>query len=143
MILSMKGKIPDKQIIRYVIVGTWNTFFGYAVYAFFTYMLTGLVPHAYIFASVIANVISITVAYIGHKFFVFKTKGNYLREYMKFYAVYGVAVIVNITLLPFVVAAVSYVTNQEKYSPYIAGIILTSITVICSFFGHKNFSFRS
>ncbi|MDO8682985.1 MAG: GtrA family protein [Armatimonadota bacterium] len=135
------GKYCNRQFIRYLIVGAWNTLFGYGVYALFTWILTDKIPYAYMAASVIGTVVSITNAYVGYKLFVFKTKGNYLREYLRFYVVYGAAALVNLSLLPIAVYLFGHIVS--KYSaPYVAGASLMSLTIVFSFFGHRNFSFK-
>ncbi len=136
-------RIPEGQFIRYLLVGAWNTFFGYALYAGLNYVLTDVIPYAYMAASVISNIIAITVAYLGYKVFVFRTRGNILREYLRCYAVYGAAAAMNLILLPVLVTGLNFIITQRVYAPYIAGAILTAVTVLASFFGHRNFSFKS
>ena len=147
------------QFIRYLIAGAWNTLFGYGAYAIATYLLTGRVPYAYMVASCISTVFAITNAYIGYKFFVFKTKGNYLKEYLRFYVVYGTAGLINLALLPFLVVAVRRFFGVRSIflfwighhalsltaasAPYLAGAVLTFGTVIISFVGHRQFSFKA
>lgn len=133
--------IPKRQIVRYLLVGAGNTFFGYTMFAVLVYILSDLIIYGYIVAAIISNIFAITVAYIGYKCFVFKTAGNYLREYLRFYTVYGVAAGVNLVLLPVFVTALNLTSIPKGYSPYVAGALLTVITVILSFFGHRNFSF--
>jgi putative flippase GtrA len=133
---------PSGQFIRYVAVGCWNTLFGYCTYAALTYFLTGRLPLPYMFAAVLANVVNITVAYIGYKFIVFRTKGNYIREYLKCYVVYGASSLVGLALLPMLVYLLNLFVNEKVYVPYIAGAILTAGTVFFSFFGHREFSFK-
>jgi len=71
------------QFGRYLLVGAWNTLFGYGSFAFFTAILSPVIPHSYIVASVIASLLNISVSYLGYKWFVFKTKGNYVREWIR------------------------------------------------------------
>jgi len=111
---------PLDQVARYLIVGVWNTLFGYGLFALFTYLLTGIVPFAYMLASVLSNVIAITAAYLGYKWFVFKTKGNYLREYLRCYLVYGAAFLITLALLPVLVFLLDRVV-APRTAPYIAG----------------------
>src|ERR1035437_8903670 len=75
--------IPPGQFGRYLLVGTWNTLFGYGTFALFTAVLNPFVPHSYILASLLSSLLNITVAYLGYKWFVFKTRGHYLREWMR------------------------------------------------------------
>jgi putative flippase GtrA len=120
----------------------WNTVFGYATYAFLTALLTPRLPGAYIPASVIASVLNITVAFLGYKWFIFKTKGNYLREWVRCVLVYSGGIIVGIILLPVLVYGLRHSTSDDA-APYVAGAVLTGLNVVVGFLGHKTFSFQS
>jgi putative flippase GtrA len=135
------SSIPSGQIVRYLLVGAWNTLFGYGVYAFLTYVLTPLIPCAYMAAGLLGSVIAITVSFLGYKIFVFQTKGNYLKEYLRCYVVYGTSTVVNLALLPVLVAGLNLCVEPQVYSPYIAGAILTVGTVVVSFIGHQQYTF--
>jgi putative flippase GtrA len=129
--------------VRYLLVGLWNTAFGYAAFALFTKLLDRLVPHSYLAGSVLSNLLSITVAFLGYKWFVFKTKGNYLKEWCRCVGVYSGAIVLGLVLLPVLVFTIRHQFGYQHEAPYIAGALLTGITVIFSFFGHKHISFRS
>jgi len=135
--------IPPSQFGRYLLVGAWNTLFGYGSFAFFTAILSPMIPHSYIPASVIASLLNITVSYLGYKWFVFKTKGNYLREWMRCVAVYSGGILFGVLTLPVLVLVIRRNTRFVAQAPYIAGAILTAFMVVYSFWGHKKFSFRS
>ncbi len=137
----LKEVFPAGQTLRYLLVGTWNTFFGYALFAAFTYLLTGLIPYAFLLASLLANVVAVTVAFLGYKWFVFRTRGNYLREYLRCWTVYGTATIAGLAAVPLVVAALNWLTGPHAYVPYLAGALLTALSVSASFLGHRHFSF--
>ena len=130
------------QIIRYLLVGGWNTAFGYGAFAVLNYLLTGVIPYPYMVANVLANVVSITVAYFGYKFLVFKTKGNYWREYLRTYLVYGASCLASLAMLPVAVVLVGLVVPNRALVPYIAQAIILPVIVASSYFGHKKFSFR-
>ena len=132
---------PPGQFGRYLAVGVCNTVFGYATYAALTALLTPHVAYAYIWASLIASVFSITFAFFNYKWFVFRTKGNYLREWSRCVVVYGGAMLVSTAVLPLTVYLLRHFTPADKSAPYIAGAIQLGGTVIASFLGHKNFSF--
>jgi uncharacterized membrane protein YfcA len=44
--------------------------------------------------------------------------------------------------LPILVPILRHFLHKSELAPYIAGAILTGVTVLFSFFGHKKFSFR-
>ena len=143
LIGKLTSHIPPAQFSRYLLVGLWNTAFGYGTYAGLTALLTPHLAHAYIIASLVANLLSITSAFLAYKWFVFKTHGNYLREWMRCVAVYGGAALIGTLLLPIVVFALHHFTRFNSSAPYIAGAALTGLSVLASFLGHKNFSFAS
>jgi len=122
-----------KQKIAYLIVGAWNTVFGFlsfmCLYLFFFKHIH------YLIILIVSNILSITNAYLCYKYLVFKTKGNYLREYIRFYFIYGFAFCINILLLPVFVEIM-------HFTPVYAQGILVVFTVIISYTGHKNISFK-
>ncbi len=133
---------PPGQFARYLMVGLWNTVFGYSVYALFTALLMPRLRFGYIVASVLSNLLSITMAYLGYKFFVFKTQGNYLVEWLRCILVYGSGVLPGLVALPLLVEGLQHGLHLQRSAPYIAGAMVMGTTVIYSFFGHKHFSFR-
>lgn len=135
--------IPPGQFGRYLLVGSWNTLFGYGTFALFTALLNPVVRYSYIWASLFSSLLNITVAFLGYKWFVFKTKGNYLREWARCVAVYGGGIIFGLIALPVVVTIIRRNTRLFTEAPYIAGALLTILVVFYSFLGHKKFSFRT
>jgi len=135
--------IPPGQFGRYLLVGAWNTLFGYGTFALFTAVLNPVVPHSYIFASLLSSLLNITVAYLGYKWFVFKTRGNYLREWMRCVAVYSSGIVLGLIALPVLVFMIRRNTRFFAEAPYIAGALLMVVVVFFTFFGHKKFSFRT
>jgi putative flippase GtrA len=139
---SLTRHVPPGQFGRYLLVGAWNTLFGYGTFAPFTAVLNPIVPHSYIWASLLSSLLNITVAYFGYKWFVFKTKGNYLREWMRCVAVYSGGIIFALLALPALVVLIRHNTRFFAQAPYIAGAFLMVVVVVYNFFGHKKFSFR-
>ena len=134
--------IPPHQLGRYLLVGVWNTAFAYTTFALFTALLDRYMPASYLAGSALSAILNITVSFLGHKWFVFKTKGNYLREWWRCMMVYGGTIALGLVLLPPTVFAVTYVTDNPRTAPYIAGALLMVVQIILNFLGHKNFSFR-
>ena len=67
-----------QQIVRYLIAGGFNTVFGYGLFAVFNWLFSRRIPYSYLLASLLSNLIAITVAFLAYKWFVFRTRGNYL-----------------------------------------------------------------
>jgi putative flippase GtrA len=140
---AILSHIPPGQFGRYLLVGAWNTLFGYGAFAAFTALLNPHMKYGYLVASALASPLSITQAFLLYKWFVFKTNGNYLREWARCVAVYGSSILLNLLLLPILVAVIVHTTRYARQAPYIAGALLAGFGVIYSFVGHKKFSFRA
>ena len=128
--------------MRYLLVGGFNTVFGYGLFAFLNWWFTGLGSYGYLYASILASLISITVAFLGYKWFVFRTRGNYLIEWIRCVGVYGSSMLIGLAGLSVLVPILRKSLHRPELAPYIAGAIMTAVTVIISFLGHKNISFR-
>jgi putative flippase GtrA len=134
--------IPPGQLGRYLLIGGWNTLFGYGTFALFTALLAPAGRQSYILAVIPSTLINITVSFFGYKWFVFKTKGNYFREWCRCVAVYSGSIVLSMVLLPILVFIIRHRFGYENQAPYIAGALLGVITIAFSFFGHKHISFR-
>jgi putative flippase GtrA len=140
---TLTKHIPPGQLGRYLVVGMWNTAFGYGTFALFTAILEPYMPASYMAASLLSSLLNITVSFLGYKWFVFKTKGNYLREWSRCLMVYSGAILLGLALLPPTVFLVSRLTGNPRAAPYIAGALLLGMQVILGFLGHKEFSFKA
>ena len=92
------NQFPGGQFLRYLVVGGFNTLFGYCTFVLTLALLGTSVPARFLYltaplASVISTPLNITVAYFGYKLFVFRTRGNHLVEWLKCFAVYGTGMI--------------------------------------------------
>jgi putative flippase GtrA len=130
------------QFVRYIVVGGFNAIFGYGLYALLTWSFRGLGSYNYMYAAVLANVTAISAAFLGYKWFVFRTRGNYLIEWIRCFGVYGTSMLISLAGLPILVAILRHVLHRPEQAPYVAGAMLMAVTVLFSFFGHRNFSFR-
>jgi putative flippase GtrA len=128
--------------MRYLLVGGFNTAFGYSLFALLNWLFAGLGSFSYMYAAVLANLIAITVAFLGYKWFVFRTRGNYLTEWVRCVGVYGSSMAIGLVGLPILVPVLRAHFQHPERAPYIAAAVLTVITIAFSFFGHKGFSFR-
>lgn len=124
--------LKDKRV-RYLLAGGWNTLFGYCVGVLFYYLL-----HNYLHTLVIivlANILNISMSFLTYKIFVFKTRGNWLSEYVRCYVVYGNIAIVGMLLI--------WVMVDFFMVPFwIAQALILLITVIISYVAHARFTFK-
>ena len=125
--------LRHRQFVRYLLVGGWNTVFGMAVYAGL-YRWLGEHVH-YLVLLVPANILAVTNAYVCYKLFVFKTRGNILREYCRCYAVYG-GIMLAAALLMFVLV------DWLGMPPAAANCVCVALTTVVSYLAHRGFSFK-
>ena len=130
------------QVVRYLLVGGFNTCFGYALFVAFNYLFRSLGVYGSEIASLLGNVIAITVAFLGYKWFVFRTHGNYLREWLRCLSVYGSSMLFALVMLPPLILLLRRWYGHSQMASNVAAAILTVVTVAASYFGHKHFSFR-
>ncbi len=118
--------------IRYLVAGIWNTLFGYSVsvalyYAFIEYLNLILII-------IISNILTITMSFLTHKCFVFRTKGQWWTEYIRSYLVYGSTALFGIVLL--------WISVDYLGVPFwLAQGFVMMLAVIASYLGHKHFTF--
>jgi putative flippase GtrA len=124
----------NSQPIRFLFAGGWNTAFSYISLAFLYYLFSSTIH--YMVIMVFATIVNITNAYICHKLFVFKTKGNIIKEYFRYYLVYSVPIGVGFVFFPVCIEVL-------KMNFYVTQALLTFFTVVISYFGHKKVSFRT
>jgi putative flippase GtrA len=169
---------PGGQFARYVCVGVFNTLFGYINFALILALLNTAVPIRFLYltvvlASILSVPLNISVAYLSYKFFVFRTKGNYLGEWFKCFAVYGTGMIPGLVVVSALtrflqllihghaaslhiflnvvelhlsgrpLAFLQHIATGKAMAGYIAGALLMGTTTIYGFVGHKTFTFRS
>lgn len=94
-------------------------------------------------ATVLATIINVTVSFLGYKWFVFRTHGNYLREYRRSLLVYLPSLALNAVAIAPLTSLLRLSPHLKTQAPYVAGALLAGFTVITSFFGHKHISFKT
>ena len=133
--------LNHQKKIRFLLVGVWNTIFGYLVFVGLDYLFNLFCSPryvAYMSAAVLANIIAILNAYIFHKFVTFRSPLRGLAmipEFVRFFSMYLFSFFLGLVLLPVFV-------ELFHLDPKIAGALLIPITVIISYLGHSRFSFR-
>lgn len=129
------------QFLRYLLVGGFNTVFGYGLFALLNWLLRR-VPAGYLLATFFSSLIAITVAFLGYKWFVFRTKGHYLREWLRCVGVYGTSMAISLVGMAVLVPLLRRHMERPEAASYLAAALMLTVTVIFSFVGHKTISFR-
>lgn len=129
MILKIWFKLPEK--LRFLLVGGWNTLFSI--------ILFGVVLHLigdYKITLLLNHIISVFHSFVNLRFFVFRSKGHFLHEYIRVNIVYFVYFVLNFCML---FACVEIF----KFHALISQIIITCILVIVSYLANKHFTFKN
>lgn len=121
-----------REQILFVVVGGWNTLFGYGVWATLQLLIGGQVHYLVVVA--LAWPIAVLNAYLGYRTFVFNSEAPILQELPRFSAVYLATLLVNLALLPIALAAI-------PLNIYVIQALFTTAVVVASYLGHRYFSF--
>lgn len=135
----MKASIQDIYIthhkkIRFLMVGVLNTIVGLSVYPIL-YLLMFPVGFGYIEILMVAQFLCITFSFISNKYFVFKTQGNFKKEYLKFFAFHGVYFLINLIALPVLV-------EVFEVNPIVAQTSYSLLIIVTSYFWHNAITFK-
>jgi len=148
---AMRRMLPQGEVIRFLMVGGFNTVFSLGMYSICVILFSHLLPHVSQpiiadVASIVSQPICITVAFFCYKHFVFRTKGNYLKEWLRCFAVYSVSIVASLFILPaatkFFLLFKSLHAHWPHGAPILAGFVNSAIIACYSYFGHKKFSFK-
>jgi len=112
-----------------------NTVVGLAVYPIL-YLVFEPIGMGYIQVLVIAQVVCISFSFVSNKYFVFKTKGNLKKEYLKFFAFHGFYFALNLVCLPILVEAF-------KINPIISQTGFAIAVIMTSYFWHNAVTFKT
>lgn len=126
-------QIPDK--IRFLLVGGYNAAFSYIIYAISIHFLG---EAHYQLCVALQWAISSIFSFINQKIFVFCTKGNWIKEYLKCCTTWVVSYFLNAVILELIVKYVS----KNVYIDQLVSIFIVSIVTYVLFkyfaFKHKN-----
>ncbi len=118
--------------LRFLVIGAINTAWGFGEFSLLYHLLHARV-HALVIQA-IATVIGVTFSYVTLKIFVFKTKGNYAREYISFYGVYAIPITTAFALFWLLVTILGM-------NAYLAQFLILAFNAIISYVGHSRISF--
>jgi len=119
--------------LRFLITGGLNTLFGLAIFPILMLALAPWHLH-YLVVLVLSNILGINFSYLTNKFLVFRTRGNYRQEYLKFISFYLIYFVLNLIALPVLI----YLTGL---SPIWAQTLFVITIIIGSYFWHSRITF--
>jgi putative flippase GtrA len=130
--LPVRFYFRRREQLLYLVVGGWNTVFGYGVWALLQYLLGDHVH--YLLVVLVAWPIAVLNAYLGYRYVVFRSRGPILRELPRFSLVYFLTLVANLALLPVALSVL-------PFSIYVVQALLLMVVVLCSYLSHRYYSF--
>jgi putative flippase GtrA len=131
---SLRRLLADQRV-RYLLVGTTNTVIGYAVFAVFDLTVFATLTHGHLLSLFPAYGISIVIAFILYRRFVFHVSGQMTRDFVAFVGVNLFAIGLNLVLLAVLVSVVDL-------PALVAQAVALLATVLLGYLGHREVSFR-
>jgi len=137
--------------VRFLIVGGFNTLFGYVLFLTLLALLTDpikaleasayapiqwLGEQYYLVIGWIGWVISVPVSTATMKYFAFKSSGSFVKQWFRAYFIYLPSQGIGTVVLWFMVKVVGL-------TPAIGSLATIVVTTVFSYLGHKYFTFRT
>ena len=115
-------KLPN--FIRFVIIGGINALISYLIYALAIFLIGEAHYQLCVF---LQWALSSVISYLNQKFFVFCTKGNYIKEYLKCCTTWAVSYILNVIILEIFVR---FIIKNVYISQFISLFVVSISTYI-------------
>ncbi len=119
--------------VRYLVIGLWNTFVGYALFTFFIFVFP---ISKYLLALTLATLLSGVNSYLMQRTFVWQSIANVRAEFGKFFTVFIGQFLANLVLL---YVLVDHFNFHPLWTQYVLGALLILLTYI----SHKHWTFKS
>ena len=123
-------KLPD--FIRFLIIGCINAGISYIIYAIAVFFIG---ETHYQLCAALQWILSSFISYLNQKFFVFRTRGKYVEEYLKCCTTWGISYLLNVIILEIFVRFL--IKNV-----YIAQFISLFLVSISTYILFKCFAFK-
>lgn len=141
------GYARHGEKLRFLVVGGWNTVFSYGMLWILDSMLHNVLHYTLIMT--LNWVIGVTHNLFTFKLLVFRTKGHWIREYLRSYVVYTGSYVLNLGI----VAAIMELLRPSDLPVAIGGFALVvpklmiaafpalAVVTVISYLGHKYFTY--
>lgn len=123
-------RIDDK--IRFLFVGGVNAGISYVIFIILI-LLLGEAHHQVCVAG--QWILSSFISYLNQKFFVFNTRGNYVKEYLKCCSTWAVSYVLNVIILEIILKYLRNVFAAQFISLFVVSVVTY---VLFKYFAFKN-----
>jgi len=122
-----------REQIMYLLIGGWNTLFGYAVFALMYWAWQDRLPATVIL--ILSYVVAVTNNYICYRYLVFRSRGRMHHEMGRFLVIYGVTLAGNLIVLPLALRTL-------PLNAYVIQALYNVVVVVASYLGNRLWAFR-
>lgn len=132
-LVTRTRRLLASERIRYLLVGVWNTLFGFLLFVGLVVSFGDRVHYTLLL--VVSHVICVLAAFAAYRWLVFKVRGGIWLDLLRFWSVYAAAMAVNLVALPLLVRVVGLDVIVAQ-----AGLVVA--TVVTTYVLNRRFSFR-
>lgn len=126
-------RIIKNQKIAFLLVGGVNTALGTAWFILWQLLIGE--QYGYHAAIVLGYLCNVLCAFAMYRYLVFRVRGHFLRDLLRFFVVNFGAFVANISLMTIAVSVF-------HFPPIPSQLVVTAVMAVVSFFGYRDFSFR-
>jgi len=126
------ARFSGDQRTLFLVVGGANTVFATVLFAGLVTLFGKSVPSVVCLS--IVWVVSLLTGYFAHRLFVFRAKGHFWADLLRFTGVNYISFLINFV-------ALWILADLIGFPPVMTQIGIISLTVTFNYFGHKYFSF--
>jgi putative flippase GtrA len=124
----------SNQKFKYLLIGFYNTIFGYLIFVLFFYYFAEIVNHSLLLG--ICHLIGATNNFFSYKTFVFKIRDSNLKNYIRFNLVYLFIYIINLVIF-------LTLTKILNWNIYLSQGLIVILIAILGYILNKNYSFSN
>ena len=131
---NLKRYLVQHEVkIRFLFAGLFNTLVGLATFPILYFALSAYELH-YLKVLSLSQIVCVCVAFITNKFLVFRTRGNYMAEFIKFISFHLTYFFINLISLPVLVEFLNF-------NPVTGQVMFAIVVIISSYFWHSKITF--
>jgi putative flippase GtrA len=127
------ARVLRNEKVRFLLAGGWNTAFGYALFALLVLTTADVVHYTLLLIGTYA--VSTVNAFLVYRWFVFRVRGRWVLDLVRFSGVYVVSLGLNLVTLPLLVEGVGIDVLPAQ-------ALAVVVTALVSYVAQKRFSFR-
>ena len=130
-------RVVRDQRVAFVIIGGFNTVLGTAWFIGFQLLFESLSlgRFDYVLSLVCAHAASVLCSFVMQRLLVFRVRGHFGRDFVRFTGVSLTALGLNLVLLTLLVEGTTLPTIPAQ-------LIVTAVIAVGTYFAHRDFSFR-